>query len=345
MIRREAKPVVKRHLRIFTTCSLLLFAVCTVHFKKQDERHVELQKLLARTDAKIFAIEPHYGAGNRLRAYASAAVLAREMGRSLVVVWEQDVHAKYRLSELFTNVQGILVEDGSNVIQKLKSSKSGVTVYDYMTALEKGAIVYNTKKHIYVRSAFVINGATAVNNSLLDAEIQQLHPVGLIEQLLNEKVRHFGTKPLIGAHIRTLSNLQKDIPGFKELANITGTALGKTMEYREKCHVEYFIPHLQNALRNDPSAVIFVTSDSYESIIKLVHEFGENKVFYSAEVYNAECLSPDSIKKRHTLCTQLAMVDFIFLSRAKLLFTSDWSSASELIVRLGSRTHQSGCLA
>ena len=315
-----------------------------MHRKEQDERHLDLQKLLARTDAKIFAVEPQYGAGNRLRAYASAAVLAREMGRSLVVVWEQDMHAQYRLSQLFTNVQGILVEDGSNVIQKLQSSKSGVTVYDYMKPSEKGAIIYNTKKHIYVRSAFVINGATAVNKNLLDAEIQQLHPVGLIEHLLNEKVRHFGSKPLIGAHIRTLSDLRKDIPGFKELANITGTALGKTMEYRQKCHVEYFIPHLRNALRNDPSAVIFVTSDSFESIIKLVHEFGENKVFYSAEVYNAKCLSPDSIKKRHALCTQLAMVDFIFLSRAKLLFTSRWSSASELIVRFGSRTHQSGCL-
>jgi len=317
-----------------------------MHCKEQDERHLDLQKLLARKDAKIFAVEPQYGAGNRLRAYASAAVLAREMGRALVVVWKPDMHAQYRLSELFTNVQGMLVEDGSNVIQKLKSSKSGVTVYDYMTALEKGAIVYNTNKHIYVRSAFVINGATAVNNSLLDAEIQQLHPVGLIEHLLNEKVRHFATKPVIGAHIRALSDLRKDVPGFKEPANITGTGLSKTLEYRRKCHVEYFIPHLQNALRNDPSAVIYVTSDSYESVIKLVHEFGENKVFYSAEVYNAECLSsPDSNKQRHALCTQLAMVDFIFLSRAKLLFTSEWSSASELIVRLGSRTHQSGCLA
>ena len=339
----------ERSRRYFRSCGslLFLFAVFKIYFGQQDKSHDELQNLLAQKHAKIFAVELFHGTSNRLRAYASAAALARKMERSLVVVWNADVHAQYLFSDLFTNVQGILVEDGRDVLQKLRSSKSGVDIYDYMKPLEKGATVYNTEKHIYVRSAYVINGASEIKEALINHELQKLRPVKFIQDLVDEKVNWLGTKPFIGAHIRMLSNLHEDIPGIMELLNSDPSGLdvmNPAVKYREKCHVEYFIPHLYNALQNDTSAVIYVASDSYDSIIRLVEEFGEHKVFYSVEVQNAKCTSSDSKERRRVLCTRLAIVDFVLLSRAKFLLTSDWSSASEYIVRLGSPSHQSGCL-
>ena len=41
----------------------------------------------------VLFVEPYHGLGNRLRAYASAAALAKMSGRALVVVWIPDVHS------------------------------------------------------------------------------------------------------------------------------------------------------------------------------------------------------------------------------------------------------------
>ena len=62
---------------------------------------VTLTQLLKSAGSRILFIEPYHGLGNRLRAYACAAALAKKTGRKIAVVWIPDVHVTAKMSDLF----------------------------------------------------------------------------------------------------------------------------------------------------------------------------------------------------------------------------------------------------
>jgi len=342
------------HSRSFTLSSAILSLTCALLLKRSWLRKsttsktslVKLSELLRQEGVKIFAIEPVHGTSNRLRAYASAAAIALKMHRSLIISWNPDVHAQYFLSEIFTSWSGLLIEDGVDVLKVLQTTASGVHVYDYMVAAGRKRTVFDSSKHIFVRSAYVLSSEPSVGTAAINRQLRALRPVQSLQRQIDENIAKFGSKPFIGAHIRMLHNQIQDVPGISNLTKDDYAGL-KAMEdaiiHRQRCHYKYFIPNIHAALHNFTSASIFVASDSFEAVEAIVHEFGHDKVLYLNEVRDSGCTSANSSSRRNLHCTQLAILEFYLLARANLIFTSEWSSASELVVRLGGRAHRNGC--
>ena len=292
---------------------------------------------------KVLAIEPYHGMGNRLRAYASAAALAKKSNRKLVVIWNPDVHANYSWTDLFLETKGVSFVD-SKFLPALYSSKKGVDVYDYMDEVTKGKTVDAlTDKHVYVRSAFCLTGNPPLSDSDINLELQQLQPNPVVTEIISSFRRQNSRTQLIGVHVRMLADQTKDIPGIKELPFDSAAGLHlqqAAVSHRKRCHVTNFLPHIASELENLPDASIFVASDSTEAVKEISSIFSDRKVISTDDGLLHAC---DGSARRQKKCSQHALAEFLFMSSANSILTSDWSSASELIIRLSHSSHRSGC--
>src|SRR5260221_2868115 len=60
-----------------------------------------------------FVIEPKNGLGNRLSALASAAVIAEQTGRNLIILWLQNMHFQANLQD-FYDVSRLIITNTSS---------------------------------------------------------------------------------------------------------------------------------------------------------------------------------------------------------------------------------------
>jgi hypothetical protein len=107
---------------------------------------------LRRLPRNVLFVEPFHGLGNRLRAYACAAALAKLSFRHLVVVWIQDPHVNASMSALFdTNNLTVIDFPVSHLLSQVWVD---VKMYDYNTKRRKDEIVQDESLvPIYIRSA------------------------------------------------------------------------------------------------------------------------------------------------------------------------------------------------
>lgn len=87
----------------------------------------QFRKILDSSPSKFLVIETKHALCSRVLAYASAAALAKKLGRSLVVVWRKGRHANFGFDELFTSSAAIMITE-DDVIPSLHGSKLGVDV-------------------------------------------------------------------------------------------------------------------------------------------------------------------------------------------------------------------------
>ena len=311
--------------------------------RPQSGTATDIQSLVLSEGTKVLAIEPYHGMGNRLRAYASAAALAKKSNRKLVVIWNPDVHANYSWTDLFLETEGVLFVDGK-FLTAMKSSHKGVDMYDYMDESTKGKTVDAlTDQHVYVRSSFCLTGNPPLSDSNINLELQQLKPNPEVTKIISSFRRQNSKTQLIGVHVRMLADQTKDIPGINELPFDSAAGLHlqqAAVSHRERCHVTNFLPHIASELEKWPDASIFVASDSPEAVREISSKFSDRKVISADDELSHSC---DGSERRQKKCSQHALAEFLFMSSANLILTSDWSSASELIIRLSHSSHRSGC--
>merc|ERR1712196_307941 len=82
-----------------------MFQSDSVGSKKELSNEISL---LVKMNLRLFIVEVYHGMGNRLRALASAAAIARLHKFSLVVVWRPDIHANVLIEDLFSSWPGSL---------------------------------------------------------------------------------------------------------------------------------------------------------------------------------------------------------------------------------------------
>ena len=104
------------------------FPYCSLAGKSKDF----LLDLYNKKTRPKFIIEPKNGLGNRLRALASAAVLAEKSNRALCVVWKRDTHFGAKFSELFDESNMLVSE--TNIFTRaaasfLQQSCDSIVVY------------------------------------------------------------------------------------------------------------------------------------------------------------------------------------------------------------------------
>ena len=130
----------------------------------------------------VLFVEPYHGLGNRLRAYASAAALAKMSGRALAVVWIPDVHQWARFSDLFQVPKEVVVFDHA-VLPALKTVRGRILYYDYNKKGGKDEVLRDrSRAAIYVRSAYVLQSDTKVTEQDIIVELQSLKPAYVVRR-------------------------------------------------------------------------------------------------------------------------------------------------------------------
>ena len=316
-----------------------------VHFS--DARTRNFLETLPRN---VLIIEPFHGLGNRLRAFASAAALARKTGRELVVVWLKDHHLNSSFYPLFDTSNLTIVN--FPVQHLLSNSLEDVLTYDYNRIGGKDKLVLaSSSLPIYVRSAYILQSQPKVSENEITAELNKL----AISAQVKDRVQHLrhklhlemaGRREMIGVHIRMNGDIFKDVPGIQNVDrhDPAGVArMGPVAKERRRCNYAAFIPHMQRALEEKPDAVFFVSSDTREATLSLREKFG-TRVLMGYPVDLDGC---DGSMSRSTRCLQKSLSEFFVMSKdSSSLILSSWSSASELILRMsaGKIKHEIGCL-
>ena len=292
---------------------------------------------------RFLVIEPYHGTSNRLRAYASAAALARKSQRILVVIWNPDVHANYSWTDILLEPRGVLFAS-PEFVSKLRASRRGLDEYDYLDSSVKGSPVNcSASTHIYVRSSFILTGFPSIVVDDINFELRNLIPSREVDHFISLLRHQVGSKPYVGVHIRMLVDQLTDIPGIDLLPVDAAAGIGlqlEAMSHRKRCNYMYFLPHITRELDRLRGSSAFVASDVPEAIQQISAEFPEGQIISTDLELIKACDGPT---RRQKSCSQVAVAEFFFLSSADYILTSDWSSASELVIRLSSSPHRSGC--
>lgn len=262
-----------------------------------------------------FYIDAQHGLGNRLRAFGSAAAIARATDRELVVVWVPDVHCECRFSDLF-DYDGSVVESYADLPQEIKR-------YNYMEIEDGGVkdaeIVLDKGEDIVVRSAFVLKHE-ASNWDTENAEIQRLKPVKAVMDLVNSVQLPANS---VGVHVRMEAGQGRDNNAYDSQENWSKDSHEQIHYWREKSHYSVFLKRIDTLLEDEPDRRIFLATDLAENYEVFIGTYKEKLLYLPRTVYD---------RSKEQILYGLA--DAILLSQTSHLLGSTWSSFSEIAMRL-----------
>jgi len=288
---------------------------------------------LLKLPSRVLIVEPFHGLGNRLRAYASAAALAKLSSRTLVTVWIPDAHVNAPMSTLF-DTTGFTVFD-FQISHLLRKVWKDVKYYDYNAKGMKDRVIEDTSLSVlYIRSAYILQSQTRVTELDISCELNRLVPSLEVQQLTDKlKMRLAPRADLVGVHIRMITDITRDVPGIERLQTndpASSAHMGHVDLERSRCHYAAFVPHIEEAIQKNPRVNFLVASDSPQAIHALRARFS-TRIISSDLDEQGNC---EGEARRGSSCLQISLAEFLVLSKeTSALILSDWSSASELIAR------------
>jgi hypothetical protein len=279
-------------------------------------------------------IHLQFGLCNRLRALASAMDAAKRSRRHLRVIWEQDMHAASTFEDLFeSNHMDVYTKSNDH-----EYAPSRYDRYNYMET-EAGAKKYElirleSPKHIYVKSAFVLNYTTTSSSTsavrthvpirnLLRTQLNTLIPVKPVRDLLADFEKEDN---LIGVHIRE-ADPRTELPGLGEDAYAL-SAWKKLSYFRGLSNYENFASEIKLRLALEPLAKFFISADNPQIKTNLRLAFGAERILAIDPGEDGECVD------RGAKCLQYALADLLMLGKTKELYGSYWSSFTEVAAYL-----------
>jgi hypothetical protein len=234
-----------------------------------------------------------------------------------VVVWVPDFHCDCRFVDLFDY-------DGP-VIESYDDLPKGLHRYNYMEIEEdgeKGAkIILKEGRDVLVRSAFVLNHS-ASSWEVENKEIQSLKPNSLIRDLV-ESIRL--PKDSIGVHVRMEAGKGRDNNSYDSQQNWSKESHEQIHFWREKSHHSAFIKRIDVLLSENLNRNLFLATDLRENYEVFANTYGKKLLYLKRSLYDR---SKEQI--------QYALADAILLSKTSHLLGSNWSSFSEIAMRLSS---------
>ncbi len=265
---------------------------------------------------KLF-IDTQHGLGNRLRAMASAAVIADATDREVVVVWQPDHHCDGRIFDLF-DYPGAVIE--TTFVDAARSK--GMSVFNYMEvedgADKDGPVVLDPTRDAYARSAYVLNNPHT-SWDLENRWLQNLTPTASVLDLVN-RVRQPND---LSAHVRMEAGAGLDHNTYDSQENWTEEGHRLLHEWRAKSHFSHFMKRIDALIEQGAARHIFLAADRPETYEEFLGRYGDRVAFLSRDVYD-----------RSATQLRYALADAILLSSAPRMLGSTWSSFSELAMRL-----------
>jgi len=274
---------------------------------------------IARPKTRLF-IDAQHGLGNRLRAIGSAAAVAAATGRDLVVVWEPDHHCEARLTDLFA-YEGTVI--GKSFLANMQ--RAGATVLNYME-IEPGAakgapLVLTEGRDAYLRSAYVINHPASTWDSE-NALLRRLRPAPAVEALLEGQPAQID----IGLHVRMEGTPGTDLHSYDRAENWTPEGHAAIHHWRGQSHYARFMARLDALLAETPAARVWLAADLPQTYRAFAETYGSRIGMLERPVYD-----------RSAAQLRYALADTLMLARAEHFLGSNWSSFSELVLRLSAR--------
>lgn len=252
-------------------------------------------------------VDCQFGLGNRLRALASAAEIARNTGRQLRIVWELDRHCGCELSDL------------------LDLEAMGLTVVARRAALAEAPLRYinNTGRAVHRRRSIPSTGSVYVASpyrlrswfgdpSSADWWLRSLVPAPQVRMMIDAMDHSHG----IGIHLRVIPPSIEDFgspsafaPNARQLAAIEGV--------RRATRPAAFIETAQSVLRDGET--VYFASDCETSAVLAEQAFG-------SRLRRQRGIS----RARDTSGMQAALVDACLLAQSRVLIGSRRSSFTGL---------------
>lgn len=276
----------------------------------------------------LLVIDVQHGLCNRLRALASAAVLADASGRQLVVLWRTDAHCEARARDLL-HLNVPVIEDHTGDLLRERAAR----VYNYME-IEPGAqfgapVQTEGPEDIFVRSAYVLVSPLA-DPRAETAFLRALRPSDPVLDLVRSQPDRFD----LALHVRMATG-----PGFDHLphespSNWPENRHAELTQWRQDSHVRQFTARLDALVAQGDTNRIFAAADLASTYVALADRFGDRVRFLHRDLYDR---SPRQM--------QYALADLILLTRAPLFLASTGSSFSDMARRLarpGRKTEHSG---
>ncbi|MEP1423150.1 MULTISPECIES: glycosyltransferase [Alphaproteobacteria] len=264
-----------------------------------------------------FFIDAQHGLGNRMRAIGSAAAIAEATERELVVVWEPDHHCEGRMSDLF-EYNGALIEESF----AQDAWGKGCILYNYMEieqdAHKDAPLDLSWGGDIYARAAYVLNAEPSTwehENRFLRA----LKPVEFVRNL----VASVRTPNDVSAHIRMVGAPGSDGASYDRADNWTTDGHAAINYWREKSHYSHFLSRIDLLIGKGRADRVFVAADALETYEVFHQVYGDRVVYLERELYD-----------RSSEQLQYALADALLLGQTSLLLGSNWSSFTELAMRM-----------
>ncbi len=265
-------------------------------------------------------LDAQHGLGNRLRAIASGAAIARATERELIIIWEPDSHCECQFGDLFDYEGTVMARSFAGM-----AAACGMGFVTYMelepNSRKDKPIGLRQGEDFYARTAYVLNSPETDYQTENDF-LQRLKPVQAVLDLVSS-VRSPND---VAVHVRMaggngFEHLPYEMPG-----NWKNSSHKKITHWRRKSHFSNFMARIDQLTGEGRAERIFVAADQAETYDEFRRRYGNR----------AACL-PRKLYDRSTEQLTHALADALLLGRAPLLLGSTWSSFSELAQRLSAR--------
>ncbi|KAJ8906526.1 hypothetical protein NDN08_003019 [Rhodosorus marinus] len=316
------------------------FRVPNAFLEGMDTRSLEmlLGKLLMRVRSSgssskptVFFAHCMHGLGNRIRALGSSMAVARNTGRELVVIWDNDSHCSAKFSDLFGNDYPVIenLKATFPFTQEALTDPAWATVkaFNYMDTeegSEKNKEVTELKgNHIYYKGAFIMNAPKLSSWKMDNDELAKLKPSADVQEILDKFDPRQDFSDVVSVHIRN-RGLDTDIDGVDSKREYTEKGAADMQYWRERSHYTNFVKKMQEIVTAEPQTKFYLSSDT-------VHILDEMKRLFPGKIL----VTPRDCDDRGGDCIKYALADLYLLARGKYVLGSNWSSFTEAAQRLG----------
>jgi len=278
--------------------------------------------VVIRPGAGRIYVDAQHGLGNRLRAIASAGAIAQATGRKLVVIWEPDVHCGARFADLFAPGPAVIEQGFAG-----EARARGMDLLDYMEVepeAQKGApLILTEGRDAYLRSAYVI-AHDASHWASEAAVLRAWRPVAAVQALVA------GMPPCdVGLHIRAAGAPGDVLAPHDAPTNWSAESHVAIQHARGQSQPARFVAPLEAIWRHSPKARVFLAADRPETYALFDRLYGARITWLARDTWD-----------RSASQMQYALADALLLARARHLLGSNWSSFSELALRLSVRVRR-----
>ncbi|MCP4825926.1 MAG: hypothetical protein GY892_17710 [Shimia sp.] len=271
------------------------------------------------TTPRLF-IDVQHGLANRLRAMASAAVIAEQAGYELVVIWRPDHHCGCHLVDVLDYPGSIISDDMGDVCRRHASR-----VYNYME-IEPGAQVQapilidpdRDRGDIYVRSSDTLN--SPLRRHMAEQQfLLSLRPVPAVMDLVGAVSHPFS----ISAHIRMATGRDFDHLPHEAPSNWPEHRHQELSAWRAQSHFSRFVNRIDTLIGTDPEATLFLAADLPDIYDVFAKRYADRLHILPRDLYD-----------RSAQQLQYALADMLLLTLSRRFLGSVGSSFSDVTARL-----------